>query len=278
MKFLFFRPWSLLTAALVASFLSHSTFARADSGWQDDLYSSLRLIAGSDASDTGTRLAGIEIKLHAGWKTYWRVPGDSGIPPQFDFSGSDNVKTATVLWPAPHAFPDGAGGQSIGYHDHVIFPVRVTPVDANRPVVLKAFVQYAACQKLCVPAQGRAQVALGNTGGASRVDLQAALREVPKQIEPGATSVIRRVTRDAANKRILIDIVPPAEPATLFVEGPTPEWAFPLPKKIESPDPNVQRYAVALEGAPPGASYDNLALRVTLSAGADSVETALTLN
>ena len=59
---------------------------------------------------------GIEIKLQPGWKTYWRYPGDSGVPPRFDFSGSDNLGRAKVLYPAPHLFTDETGN-SLGYKD-----------------------------------------------------------------------------------------------------------------------------------------------------------------
>ncbi len=75
-----------------------------------------------------TLRAGIEIKLQPGWKTYWRYPGDSGVPPQFDFAGSENLASAEVLYPAPHSFKDEAG-TSIGYKETVVFPV------ASRPAI-----------------------------------------------------------------------------------------------------------------------------------------------
>ena len=61
-----------------------------------------------------------------GWKTYWRMPGDAGIPPQFDWSGSQNVKSVEVLWPAPQRFID-SGGETVGYKDRVVFPLRIVP-------------------------------------------------------------------------------------------------------------------------------------------------------
>src|SRR5262245_48206912 len=84
------------------------------SPWDKGSNWSVRLIGG--AAQAGLVRAGIEIKLDPGWKTYWRYPGDSGIPPRFDFAGSGNVKAVAVMWPAPHRFPDGAG-HSIGYKD-----------------------------------------------------------------------------------------------------------------------------------------------------------------
>src|SRR5690348_9186953 len=91
------------SAALVAITLAAAGAAHAQdaSPWSNDARSSIRLISGSNASGEATLRAGIEMKLVAGWHTYWRYPGDSGVPPRFDFSGSANLKSAKVLYPAP---------------------------------------------------------------------------------------------------------------------------------------------------------------------------------
>src|SRR4029079_6779511 len=94
---------------------------------RDAVQSWARLISAqaSNASGVRTFRAAVEIKLKPGWKTYWRYPGDSGVPPVFDFSGSENAGRVTVLYPAPARFPDGSGGQSIGYKGDVILPLHV---------------------------------------------------------------------------------------------------------------------------------------------------------
>src|SRR6516165_86376 len=99
--------------------------AADSSAWDGDAQSAVRLIAGSATSgrDAPVR-AGIEIRLAPGWKTYWRYPGDSGVPPRFDFAGSTNVKSVDVAWPAPHRFSDESG-ITIGYKDGVIFPLSI---------------------------------------------------------------------------------------------------------------------------------------------------------
>ena len=93
--------------------------------------SAIRLIAGSSKADDAVLRAGIEVKLRPGWKTYLALSGRrSGVPPHFDFSGSENLKKADVLYPAPHLFTDETG-QSLGYKDTVIFPVVVSPSAAG---------------------------------------------------------------------------------------------------------------------------------------------------
>src|SRR5262245_44570022 len=119
-----------LAAILVAA---HAHAADA-SAWDGDARSAVRLIAGDTKSVGDAPLrAGIEIRLAPGWKTYWRYPGDSGMPPRFDFAGSANVQQVNVLWPAPHRFADGSG-QSIGYSGNVVLPLQVQAKDSTKPV------------------------------------------------------------------------------------------------------------------------------------------------
>ena len=46
-------------------------------------------------------MAAVEIRLAPGWHTYWRVPGEAGIPPRFDWSGSQNLAAVAYEWPRP---------------------------------------------------------------------------------------------------------------------------------------------------------------------------------
>src|SRR5688572_3192220 len=101
-------------------------------------------------SQDGTWTAGLEITLAGGWKTYWRLPGESGVPPQFDWSRSTNLAAVTVGWPAPRRFHDAAG-ETIGYRDRVVLPLRVAPVDPQKPVGLALSLFYAVCKDICVP-------------------------------------------------------------------------------------------------------------------------------
>src|SRR5262249_52900593 len=135
------------------------------SAWDEGLQSAVRLIAARSAG-AGKELiyrSGIEVKLNPGWKTYWRYPGDSGVPPVFDFSKSENVKSATVLFPAPKRFDDGAGGHSIGYKDGVLLPVHVVPSDPKKPALLRLKLDYAVCEKLCLPADAKLELAMTGT-------------------------------------------------------------------------------------------------------------------
>ena len=152
---------------LAAFLVAAHAYAADGSAWDGDARSAVRLIAGETKSVGDALLhAGIEIRLAPGWKTYWRYPGDSGVPPRFDFAGSTNVQQATVQWPTPHRFADG-GGQSIGYVGDVVLPVQVQAKDSTKPVTLRLKVEYAICEKLCVPAEGSAELPLAAGGNSS---------------------------------------------------------------------------------------------------------------
>src|SRR6202012_6085941 len=83
---------------LFAASLAIEARAQDASPWLRDGHSAVRLLAGSRSG--AVLLGGIALQLQPGWKTYWRTPGDSGVPPRFDFAKSDNVETVTVMWPA----------------------------------------------------------------------------------------------------------------------------------------------------------------------------------
>lgn len=98
----------------------------------------------------GTRVAAIRLKLAPGWKTYWRSPGDAGIPPLFDWSNSRNMQDVSITWPTPSVF-DQSGMRSIGYSNEVVIPLHVTPKQADEPIRLRAHMQLGVCSDICVP-------------------------------------------------------------------------------------------------------------------------------
>jgi DsbC/DsbD-like thiol-disulfide interchange protein len=98
--------------------------------------------------------AGIFIELEPDWKTYWRVPGDAGIPPQFDWSDSQNVQDVAVSFPVPARFND-ASGEAIGYHDKVMFPLSVKPRNSDQQTRLKLSMFFAVCKGVCIPAKAQ---------------------------------------------------------------------------------------------------------------------------
>lgn len=145
------RPALALVLALTVA-----AFAASPSGAQDLLVTGVR--PGWTTPD-GTRMAALHLRLAPGWKTYWRAPGDAGIPPVFDWSGSRNLGAVRLHWPAPHVFETN-GLATIGYAGELVLPVEITPVDPGQPVVLKVQMAMGLCKDVCVPAEASFEAAL----------------------------------------------------------------------------------------------------------------------
>lgn len=265
------RRAAMFAAAMLAA-LPCASLAQDASPWTRDSHAQLRLLAGS--RNGPVVLGGISFKLDRGWKTYWRTPGDSGVPPRFDFSKSENVEAVTVLWPAPQAFPDGAGGIALGYHNDIVIPLRIAVRDPGKPVTLNANIQYAVCEKLCVPAEANLTLPFTSVASTEDSTLSAALDRVPKPANVGDPNplTIRDVKR-AGSKTVQVDVVADKkdEPA-LFVEGPSPEWALPVPKLAAQHPPGVKRFVFDLVGLPSGVDPEGAALKFTLTGGERAYE------
>ena len=267
----------LATAIFVSSF-AFAVRAQDASPWQSDVHSAVRLLAGSRSG--AVLMGGIAFQLQPGWKTYWRTPGDSGVPPRFDFSKSENVEAVTVLWPAPLKFDDGAGGHSLGYHNTIVLPLRIVLKSADKPVTLRADISYAVCAKLCIPVEANAELAFQSVASTEDSALFAALETVPKPANVGDPNplTIRDVKREGPSQ-VTVDVVTPdAREVNLFVEGPTPDWALPVPTPVEQSPPGVKRFSFELDGLPPGAKPDGAALKLTLVGPDKAYEFNVNLN
>jgi DsbC/DsbD-like thiol-disulfide interchange protein len=161
--------------------------------------SSARLLAGSEEPD-GVRLAALEIDLAPKAVTYWRTPGEAGVAPTLDFSGSENVANIETFFPAPKHIKE-AGGVVAGYEAKALFPLRVTPRDRKAPVRLDLKVDYAACDKICLPV--RAHLNLQLSPGAASPHASEIARVL-------AESVPRRL--DAAEVQKLVALRAEGEP------------------------------------------------------------------
>lgn len=244
----------------------------------------MRLIAGERAS--GGRLAcGVEIVLSKGFKTYWRNPGDSGIPPTFDWSASDNVADVEVRWPAPSLFADPAG-HSIGYHDEVVFPLLVRPTDAGRPVVLRLALDYAVCEKICIPASGKAELALTTLPGTPHLErLELFERRVPEKrtLGEGGDLAIGAITSKGGDAFTVLASVPDAaRDAALFVDGPE-GWFFKIPVADPSLSPihgaagRPVAFQVGIAERPQDAKAAQIVLTLTIGERAIEVRAPLDL-
>ena len=172
----------------------------------------------------GTHMAAIEITLAPGWKTYWRSPGEGGIPPLFDWSGSRNLQGVTLHWPRPQVFQQ-AGLESIGYHDRLVLPIELAPATPGAPIELRARVQIGVCEDVCIPYGFEIDTVL-SPGAGSDPAIRAALAERPLTVgEAGLRAHGCRIEPIADGLRVTATLELPAtgNPETLVFELPDPD-------------------------------------------------------
>ena len=101
-------------------------------------------------TESGSQMAALRVVLEDGWKTYWRTPGEAGIPPEFDWTGSRNIGLVTVHWPQPQVF-DTYGIRTVGYANEMVLPIEVMPLDPASGVWMAGEVSIGICHDICVP-------------------------------------------------------------------------------------------------------------------------------
>ncbi len=247
------------------------------SPWSDSTHSALRLLdGGPEGASRGEHLAAIALRLKPGFKTYWRHPGDSGVPPHFQFDGSANLREALVHFPAPRRFDDGAGGVSFGYVEpELLLPVTVVATDPMKKVLLRLKADYAVCEKLCVPASGVAELLLGGAPTAHRDIIRQAMQKVPRVVPAGAPGPVRilGLQRGTAAGTFAVEITAPdGEAAELFVEAPQP-WFFEV-----GPVASGKSVIVPVKVVERPTPHGGVALTLTLVATSGAIEVRLPLD
>ncbi|GGH11996.1 protein involved in C cytochrome biogenesis [Alsobacter metallidurans] len=276
----FFRAVSALLLAVACAASPSLAASPGASDWQSGFHASFRLVDGGAGDKPGQRLAGVEIRLDPHFKTYWRMPGDSGLPPSFDWSRSENVRSVEVLWPAPTRFQDAAGS-SIGYKDKALLPVRVTLADPAKPAKLDLKLDYAVCEQICIPVNGEAALPLGGLLAPFASSVRDAVARTPKSGKIGDREVpaIASLEPTPDDKAVLATTLTPAGAATdIFVEGPTADWLFGVPALATETVEGANRRAtwrLSVEARPADARLAGQPLTVTLTAGDKAVEAHL---
>lgn len=250
-----------------------------ESAWVSSNDSKVRLVSGRlDVDGKASLVAAVQLRMDPGWKTYWRNPGDSGIPPSFDFKGSKNLKQAELLYPVPHRIAD-ANGTAIGYDDEVVFPVKITPERKDEAVELKLAFAYGLCKDLCIPNGVSLELVLAPDGGkGDAMLLENALALVPKKAASGLLPAVENVTADldAPKPKITIDAVFPqgARATDLFINGE--ETYVPVPKPDGPLADGKQRFIVSFGSVADAAALKGKTLTLTLVSDLGSTETAWT--
>lgn len=276
------RRWTPLAGllALSASWLAATAHAELATPWSETEHTQVRLIAATTGTGSAASVPlGLHFRMAKGWKIYWRSPGDAGFPPRPDWTGSQNLASATLAWPAPKRF-SVLGFETVGYYDEVVLPITASVTEPGKPLDLKAKVNFLTCDEICIP---------------YTVDLALAVPAGPAGVSPHAHLVNRfaaQVPGDGRSVGLTIkraDFVSGTTPTLritavgtqtfaapdAFIEGPS-ELAFAKPRVtlrdqgrravLEVPFNGLKDLKGGLVGIP---------LTITLVDGARAVERAL---
>lgn len=248
--------------------------AAGASDWQREMGGAIRLItADGPAAADGSRMAGVEIRMEPGWKTYWRFPGDSGVGTSVDLGASTNFTAAELAFPAPKRLEDEYA-TSIGYAGSVVLPLRVIPAEPSQPTILRAEVSYGLCEQVCLPVTSMLEARLEPDtpeDPAAAAAIAAAQAAVPVPVAAGAPLSVTDVEVVAGAEphlRIAAKLADPEAPVDLFAEGP--EGSYITVPSLASRTLETAIFTLPLEGLV--VKDGDAALRLTLVNGERAVE------
>lgn len=176
---------------------------------------SVKLVT-SGVSDSDGRLRGaLQIALEPGWKTYWRDPGPTGIPPRIELLGQE-VKGVEILFPAPRSFADPYGDWA-GYDRSVTLPVIFhTPKPGTAPLI-ESEVMLGICKAICIPVE--APLVFDASAGAEDIQdaltVQAAFADLPS--EPRSDFRLSVAEKRGNELLLRVNLPDPEIPAQLFI-------------------------------------------------------------
>jgi len=223
--------------------------------------------------DSGAHMAAMDLSLAPGWKTYWRSPGEAGIPPTFDWSGSQNVRSVRIHWPAPSVF-DTNGMQTIGYHDRLILPLEVMAIDPARPVRLSVQVDLGVCDDICLPASLSLSSDLAQPG-APDDGIRAALAQRPTNAADAGVSRVACAVEPITDGLRLTARLRLPDPGSLEIvafETADPEvWVAEAITQREGGDLVTMTELVPPDGAPFALDRSGITMTVLTRGGAVEV-------
>jgi suppressor for copper-sensitivity B len=250
--------------------------AQAAGDWQETPQVRVRLISGVSGTGTlATLPLGLEVVLAEGWKTYWRMPGDAGAPPQFEWPAASNPNLAqtALAFPLPERHVM-FGMETIGYGGGVIFPLTLTPKQSGLAMPLLAKLTLLTCAELCIPHDFTLSLTIPAGEAAPTPEaplLAAAMARVPQANK----LMLHAATQDAQGTVMLEFTAPrPLAAPTAFIETAAGGLFAPPQITLRA---DQQSGTIQLAALNKTSQAQPLALMVTLGDGAQGWDSAVTV-
>ncbi len=224
-------------------------------------------------NDEGVIRGILDIDLSPGWKTYWRDPGDAGVPPSIGIDASVNVKDLQLDFPPPERIDDGYSIWA-GYSYPVALPITLTqdrPGDASR---LEADVFLGLCETICIPFKTRLSVEIDPDETPNSFEMRL-VEDAHASLPQGPETdfdVIDTVLSDTGDSLTLWVTHPESSSdAELFITGPM-GWYFDIPKRTDSAD-DRSAFTIDIVDRPEGGHLSGHSLRLLVTTSDRSMET-----
>ncbi|MER9652366.1 hypothetical protein NKJ26_02470 [Mesorhizobium sp. M0152] len=239
----------------------------SSSGWYNSEGGKVRLVTSGKPDDAGRIQGVLDIALKPGWKTYWRDPGDAGVPPQLDISASTNIADARLSFPAPRRHDDGYGKWA-GYDYPVSLPVVFTLSATKDPAVIDADIFLGICETICIPVQTRLSVDPGsdpdNVDDAALVKASFAALPAPARSDFGINVL------PGDHETLVVEASFPGDPAAAdFFVAAERDYMFGAPSRSEKDGKLI--FTVPILDRPSTKPTDG-GLHYTLTSSAGAVE------
>ncbi|MCC4239423.1 protein-disulfide reductase DsbD family protein [Thalassospira povalilytica] len=281
-----------MTVLSVSSFGTANAAQDMTTAWTDEDFASVRLISAQTRTNgSDTLRLGLEFELQPDWKIYWRSAGDAGFPPQLDWTGSENIGDATILWPAPHRFSI-FGLETFGYKKQIILPIDVAIPNPDQPVSVRLNVDYLVCSDICIPASANFNLDIPATAADSSASVAS---NQAHQIEKFVSRVplrgtdlpisVNSITAQSGSEQPVLRLgISGLTDADVSVDDILIESdlraGFGMPTAVSQPagsSPDLSYFELPVFGLADGQSLDQAALTVTVIAGPLSVEQPVTV-
>lgn len=242
----------------------------AQAGSFDDLIQ-VEVLDGGPTKD-GAYHAALRLTLKDGWKTYWRAPGDAGIPPSFSWRGSRNLGDVDITWPTPQVFLT-SGLRTIGYLDQLVLPIEITPEQQGKPIRLKGKMELGVCKEVCVPADLKFSHDLDMEAERHPVIAAAFASRPYSAKEAGVRAATCRLTPTASGMQVEARITAPAlgsEEMVVLEPGRPDVWASEA-KSTRQGDTLIARSEM-LHVSGETYALDRSQIRITVLAGGQAID------
>lgn len=238
-----------ISAGILGVLAGLSAAQAASSPWFVTEGGQIRLIAAESKPGEPILKGALQVALKPGWKTYWRDPGSSGVPPQVDASSTPGISGVQIGFPPPRRFDD-AYGSWIGYNDSTTFALTFSLDGKTSPSQIDAGVFLGICHDICIPVQANFSVMLNTDMSEPGTDgiIEEAFAALPRA--PQADFGVSGVALNEQN--VVVNAVIPVSDgrAELFVEN-AGGWYFGKPEPVSSAG-GIIRFSVPVIEKPNG--------------------------